>query len=286
MSLRMSPPRVFPETTGAAKPPMGAAGSADTYRQTGFVLGNEVDAILRGLEVEGAAAEASAGAKFRTPRMVAAMGLWSRAWLARQSALHAVQWGAYSSALPLLRSAVDYQCAEIALLGDDQPEWQAYLDDGGIALAPEQHATEFKLHAFRSGSVMAAHPVLGEAYRVLTDLSMPHFGTTLLVTASESDPSRVAMTFGDRDFQLGMAELCVGFAASVGSAQLETLLDNADVFALDGTDVLEAAVSGLKTLVSRPDRCRVELIEVDGISRYLVHNFRRAPGGAPKRVLL
>ena len=74
-------------------------------------------------------------------------------------------------------------------------------------LAPEQHATEIQLHAFRSAETMASHPVLGPVYRIVTDLSLPHFGATLLVAGSESDPSRIAATFADRDFHMGWAEL-------------------------------------------------------------------------------
>jgi hypothetical protein len=38
--------------------------------------------------------------------------------------------------------------------------------------------------------------------------------------------------------------------------------------------------------LSRPDRCRIEEVEEGGYKRFLVHNFRRAPSGAPKKILL
>ena len=91
MSIRISPPKVFPIATGAGRPAADAGGSLDSHRQTSFVLDGDLAAVLDGLNLEGGVAAASTGAKSRTQAMVAALGLWSRSWLCRLEALHAVQ---------------------------------------------------------------------------------------------------------------------------------------------------------------------------------------------------
>jgi hypothetical protein len=286
MTIRVSPPRIFPQATGAAKPPMGAAGSADAYRQTAFVLGGDVDLALEGLNLEGGIADASSGAKHRTQEMASALGLWSRAWLCRLEALHALQWGNYAAALPLIRSAADVQAAELWLLRTGAAEWGEWLSHGGISPAPEEHATEYRLHAFRSAEILAAHEILGPLYRAATDLSLSHFGTTLLVAGNDSTPERVLMTFGDRDFHLGLAELALGWVHLLSVAQVEACIEFERVFSVAAGGGLTDFAARARRSAARADRCRVESIEKDGERRYLVVNWRRAPGAAAKRVLL
>ncbi len=284
--MRVSPPRISPQASRSGKPPMAVAGSADAYRQSSFVLGGDLDLLLQGLELEGHLAEAASGAKYRNQRVASALGLWSRAWLNRQQALHAVEWGNYAAAVPLVRAAADYEAAEIYLLRQDAAEWEEWLALGGIALAPDEHATEFRLHAFRAAEVLAAHEILGPLYRAAMDLSMPHFGATLLLCGSESDPARIAMTFGDRDFHLGLAELVMGWLLLLGVAQLDALTEFEAVFPLPDRTAIENWCTAARESAARADRCRVEVVERDGEKRYLVQNWRRAPGAARKRLLL
>lgn len=283
-SPRVAPPRVFPRAARAAKPPTG--GPVDAHRQTSFVLGAEADLVVDGLDAEGAVAEASTGAKLRTQQMVSALGLWSRAWLCRLEALHALEWGNYAAAVTLIRSAADYQAAEIYLLRQGSAEWLTWLEHGGISMVPEDHATEFRLHAFRAAEVLAAHPILGPLYRAAMDLSMPHFGATLVLAGNESTPDRVAMTFGDRDFHLGLAELCLGWLLQLAVAQAEALIEFETVFAIPDRPALEGLVQRARGAASRPDRCTIEAVERDGMKRYLVSNWRREPGQAQKKLLL
>lgn len=284
--LRVSPPRVYPEVTPAAKPPAGAGGSVDAYRQTGFVLDAEVDLALRGLQIEAAIAGASSDAKHRTQVMVAALGLWSRSWLSRQQALHAVQWGNYAAAIPLIRAAADYQASGLYVLRDGGAEWQEFLDEGGIALAPEEHATQYRLHAFRAAEVLAAHEILGPVYRVAMDLSMPHFGATLLLAGNASDPDRVAMTFGDRDFHLGLAEICLGWTMLLSAAAIDAALEFESVFNVPDSGAARDAADAARVSAARDDRCRVDTIEPGNERRYLVLNWRRRPGDARDKILL
>ncbi len=285
-NYRVSPPRISPAATRAGKPPAEANGSADAYRQTSFVLGGEVETILDGLNLEGAMAEASSGAKFRSQRMVAALGLWSRAWLSRLEALHAMEWGNYVAAIALVRAAADYQASSLYVLRTGAAEWDEWLDGGGIALAPDQHATEFRLHAFRAAEVLAAHDILGPVYRTTMDLSLSHFGSTLLVAGNESAPDRVLMTFGDRDFHVGLAELCLGWLAQLGMAQIDAVAEFDGVFAIPDKGRVEDWRAQAGKLVAGRDRCRIEAIERDGEKRYLIENWRREPRSAPKRLLL
>ncbi len=283
---RVSPPRIFPVATGAAKPSMAAAGSADAYRQASFVLGADVDAALHGLNVEGSAAEASSGAKFRNQRTASALLMWSRSWLCRLQALHAIQWGNYAAAIPLVRTAADHLAAELALLGADAAEWQQWLDEGGVGNAPADHAMEYRLHAFRSAETLARVPALGAVYRAATDLSLPHFGTALLVAGSDSTAERVLATFGDRDFHLGLAELVLGWLHVLSAEHLRAVLSSEGALGVPaGTDIGTEA-DALAKLAALPGRCHLELLERDGEQRYLVQNWRRTPGGAPKRILL
>ncbi|MEX0784629.1 MAG: hypothetical protein WD557_18495 [Dehalococcoidia bacterium] len=284
--IRVSPPRVFPQATGAPKPPADAAGSPDAYRQTQFVLDADVDLVLRGLQLEAAVAEASSDAKHRTQTMVAALGLWSRAWLARQQALHAAQWGNYVAAIPLLRAAADYQASGLYVLRDGGVEWQQWLDDGGISLAPDQHATEYRLHAFRAAEVLAAHEILGPIYRVAMDLSMPHFGATLLLAGNASDPARVAMTFGDRDFHVGLAEICLGWAIMLSVAALEAATEFDTTFNIPDSGALAKYGADARLAASREDRARIDTIDRNGERRYLITNWRRRPGDAREKILL
>ncbi len=285
MALRVSPPKVFPIATLATKPPNDAAGSADAYRQSSFVLGAEFELVLDGLNLEGKIAEASSGAKFRSQQMVSAMGLWSRAWLARLQALHALQWGNYSAATPLIRAAADHQAGMLYLLRSRAQEWQDWLDAGGIAISAEHHATQFELHAFRAAEILAAHEVLGPLYRVATDFSLSHFGSTLLFAGADSAPDHVSMTFGDRDFHFGLAELHLGWLLQLGLAQLDALREAESVFAVEAASAAAWSAGATKT-VGVASRCRVEVIDAAGMRRYLVHNWRREPRSAPKRILL
>lgn len=260
--------------------------SADAHRQTGFVLGGDLDLIVRGLELEANVVEASSGAKHRTQRMASALGLWSRSWLCRLEALHAVQWGNYVSAMPLIRSAADYQAAGLYLLRTDAQDWNEWIEQGGIGNAHDVHAAEFRLHSFRAAEVLAAHADLGPLYRAATDLSLSHFGSTLLLAGSDSTPDRVLMTFGDRDFHFGLAELTLGWLVLLSSVQLEAISEVEGVFAVPDPEKLNDFVAEARRTLASPERCHIEAVERDGLPRYLVQNWRRQPGAAPKRILL
>lgn len=285
MTPRVSPPKVFPVATGAGKPPADATGSADAYRQTGFVLDDAVGLVLEGLNAEGAAAELASGSKYRNQVGASAMLLWSRSWLSRLEALHAVQWGNYTAATPLVRAAADFQAAMLYLLRTGAVEWQEWLESGGIAIAPAQHATEFRLHAFRAAEILAAHDILGPLYRVTMDLSLSHFGASILAAGSESAPDHLSVTFGDRDFHMGLAELHLGWLMELGLALADALSEFSEVFPSE-TERFRKLRTSTESWLAAGSRCALESIDTDGVRRYLIRNWRREPRSAPKRILL
>jgi hypothetical protein len=278
--MRIAPPRVTPEALPAPKPPAGSPG-ADAYRQTSFVLGGEVDAILAALNAEGAVAAASAGSRFRTVTMAGALLQWSQGWLCRLHALHAVQHGNYAAAFPLIDRAFEHIAACAALLREPA-QWERWVDSG-ITAAPADHGTRIHLEP---ATKPASEPG-GEARSVAAALAKADFGVAIVLAGGESTPERLAATFGDRDFHLGLAELALGLVAAASLEQLALVTSDESPFAKpDGTSVV-ASVAALERLVQRPDRCRAELLTArsDG-ARFLLRQWRRAPGGAPRRLVL
>lgn len=281
---RVAPPKVFSGATRAPRPPAGAAGSLDAWRQSSFLLATELDGVLAGLEVEGRTAEGSSGAGHRNHVLASALGHWSRSWLARLQALHALEWGNYAAAIPLIRAAAEYIAAEVETLDSGAADWLAWLDGGGLGLAPDDHATLFRLNPSRPGGVLAAHPRLSLVYRAATDLALPHLGADLLLTGYESDPGRVAMTFGDRDFHVGLAELALGWLFELGLAQVETLTRHPGTFVVDGAAA--AWTDEAAGHLARTGRCRLEYVEREGQAVRLIHDWRREARGAPRRIRL
>ena len=277
---------MFAGATHASRPPSGSAGSQDAHRQTTFVLAEQTDLVLAGLELESAIAEGASGGKTRNQLVASSLAFWSRSWLARLDALHAIEWGNYVAAMALIRSAADFHAACLAMLAGGVEEWNEWLAEPGIALAPAHHALEFQLHAFRSAEGLMGTPELGAVYRIATDLSLPHFGATILAVASESDPSRVAVTFGDRDFHLGWAELGTGLLQRLGAVALAAAVANARAFAFDDPSAASMLESRLRTAAVDSRRCRAEHVEIDGTPRLIIHDWRRHPGGSAQRILL
>jgi hypothetical protein len=196
-----------------------------------------------------------------------------------------MQGGNYPAAMPLVRAAADHLAAEVALLEVDTGEWQAWLDGGGVAMAHDQHALEFALHPFRSAEALARYPGLGRVYRHASDLAMPHFGATLLLAGHASTPERVAPTFGDRDFHLGLAELVLGWLLQLGLEQVSALERHPEAVAPlppAASEWREAAAAA----IARSDRAAIDDIERDGARRLLVSNWRTRPGDAARRILL
>ena len=278
--MRVSPPRVFPEAARAPRPPAELAGAADAHRQTGFVLGEEVAHALAGLRLESAVAEASAGARHRTAPVAALLATGSRGWLARLQALHALEWGNYAAAVALAASAAELEAACAGLIADGGDAW---LDGDGLRDLPEERAAGIVLGAPPATASLPAR--LAETRATAGVLSGGAPGASVLIAGGESGADRLAVTFGDRDFHLGLAELTNGWLLALGAAKAELLLSDDCPLPLPDADALRGWAREAERLLSEPRRCRMERAD-GGSERYIIENWRRAPSGAGRRLVL
>jgi hypothetical protein len=191
--------------------------------------------------------------------------------------------GGYPSCLPLLRAACDCIGAQRGLAEGDGDEFADWL--AAMSQSREHAALELGLGRYRAGSRLATGDRLGAAYRVLTELSMPHFGSTLVQAAPESDLRQIRIGFADATFHLGWAQLILGWLLELVIAQFETVAGAGDTFGVspDARERWTALSSDVQKTLAKPDRCRVKEL---GDGRYLFQNFRRQPGGAPRRLFL
>ena len=282
-AFRVSPPRVFPEAERSSRPPAGAAGSPDAHRQTSFVLGETVELVIEGLRLEAAVANEAAGSRYRNVTVAALLATGSRAWLSRLEALHAVEWGAYAPAVPLIASAAGQEAACAVLLRDD-PAWRDWLDAGGLGDLHDEHATEYALG--EPPGDRALPELLAGVRDGAGALAAPAPGASVLLAGGESGAGRLAVTFGDRDFHVGLAELTTGWLLALGIAKAELLAEAGDVLPIADADALIRWARSARRELEAPRRCRMERREVGGAERYVVENWRRAPSGAVRRIVL
>ena len=282
--FRVSPPRVYPEAERSSRPPAGAAGSADAHRQTAFVLGETIDLLIEGLRLESAVAGEAAGGRYRNVTVAALLATGSRAWLSRLHALHAIEWGAYEAAVPLVAAAAELEAACVALLRDGAATWRAWLDADGVSDLHEEHATQYALGSPPEGGAVPA--LLAEVRGAAAALAQPSPGATVLLAGGESGAGRLAVTFGDRDFHMALAELTSGWLLALGVSKVELLLEGTDVLPVSDPEALSRWARSARRELEAPRRCRMERREVAGSERYVVENWRRAPAGAVRRIVL
>jgi hypothetical protein len=259
----------------------------DAFRQTQFLLGNDLDAFAAAMNLQLALFHDAQPSKYRTHELAAIAALWSRAYLMLQDALVLVCRGSYVSTLPLVRTAAELIAAQEGLRRGEMPEHHAWLAG---ALKPDERfkAMEYGLGGYFAGSVLASDEVLRPIYRAAADLSRPNFGTTLLQVAPESNNQRLAIAFADGAFHLGWAELLLGCLLALAARQARLVIDADGIFPV--TDERRAEYVDLQrrveALLTRDDRCRIEEVQDGSDVRYLVQDFRRTSGAAPKKVLL
>lgn len=266
-----------------ALPPRPAGASAlvqDAYRQTTFLLAEDLALFERAMNLQ--LRLAAPYAKNRTRETAALFALWSKAYCHLADASELLCRASYLSCAPILRSACDCIAAQRSLMANGFEEYQEWLP---LAVTQDRRraALRVSIGRFRAGSVLAQDERLGLTYRVLTDLSMPHFGSTLLQTAPEANAQKAAITFGERAFHLGWAELVAGWLLLLANAQAQTAAGWGQ--ALASTEDLEAQSAlqrEIDAALANPRRCYVE----DDDGAFLIHNFRRTAASAPRRIVL
>ncbi len=261
--------------------PSGASASVrDAYRQTAFLLAGDLALFKRAMNLH--LNLALACSKVRSQESAALFAFWSRVYANLADACALLHAGSYLSCPPLLRSACDCVAAQRSLIAEGFDEYREWLPVS-VAQDRERHALRIDIGRFRAASVLAQDQRLGLAYRVLTDLSMPHFGGTLVQTAPGVSPQKAAISFADPGFHLGWAELVMGWLLLLAGAQAQTIAEwGHEQIGPDAMETQAALMRDIDSALANPSRCYVE--ESDGA--FLIHNFRRTAASAPQRVLL
>jgi hypothetical protein len=269
------------------KPEGGAPAPQDAYRQTTFILGNELRLFAEGMNLQLRIVRDASHSSFRKHPYAALIGLWSRTYLALADTCLLATRASYASCAPLARSACEFVAAQHQLHAGEIDQFLEWLA-GSLAPNEAHKATELGMGRYFAGETLAADARLRSVYRPASELGRPNFGATLLEVGPESNNVRLALTFADTTFHVGWAELVLGWLLALCERQLAVAVHATGVFAIHEDTHREYAefAHNVEQSLSRSDRCRIEEIEVENYKRYLVHNFRRQPSGAPKKVLL
>ncbi|HLF70548.1 MAG TPA: hypothetical protein VI759_00135 [Dehalococcoidia bacterium] len=259
----------------------------DAFRQTQFVLGGDLDLFAEAMNLQLRLVRESRPPQYRTHALAALAAFWSRAYTQLSDAMLLVMRASYASTLPLVRSSCELIAAQIGLLGGEMEEHEAWLTE---ALKPDERfkAVEVGLGRYYAGGAIARDDVLGGVFRPATEFTRPNFGPSLLETGPESNQRLITIAFDDGAFHLGWAEIVLGWLLALSARQLRVAVESPErfVIAADARAQYEALQKRVDAALSRDDRCRVEEVRDANDRRYLIHNFRRGSGTAPKRFLL
>lgn len=278
----------FPERYTLPEKPQGASQAAqDAYRQTTFVLGNDLRLFEEGMNLQLRIVRDSSHSSFRKHPYAALIGLWSRSFLALADACLLATRGSYASCPPLVRAACELIAAQQQLHASEMElflEWLA----AGFAPNEAHKAFELGLGRYFAGETLAADERLRRIYRPASELGRTSFGATALLVGPESNKQRLALSFADPSFHLGWAEVVLGWLLALSERQVAVAVHAQGVFSVPEDTHRAYAELARRTeeALARADRCFVEEIEEGQDRRYLVHNFRRASSGVPKKVLL
>ena len=286
------PQRVSPITVPEEDPALPAPGESqpalvrDAFREFRFACSGESGWIERSLTLQRDIVRASRGSRYRNHRYTAALLLWSRIDAVALETWRLIAWANYAAVPPLIRAALEWLGAEQAIVGSEFEEFEAYLRD--FAQHDAEHvAVELGMGQYMAGQQLAMAAELGNVYRAAAELARPHFGASMLVTASESNRQRVLVHWGDRAFHLGWAQLLSGWLMVLLGRQSRFAVGRG-LFAVDAArrESFQALTRQAETILAAPDRCRGEWVTKKGRQRLLISGFRRQPSGAPLRLLL
>ena len=259
----------------------------DAWRQTGFLCAEELDLIEANLDLQARLAASGYAPSARTMTMAAFASLWSRAFLSTSDAVSLVRRGAYQSAPPLIRQAVEFVGAQRGI-GDEMDEWRRFTHEA-YGRHEATRSTEIGLGSYFSGESIASDEHLRLIYKAASDLGRPNFGPTALFVANEANHTRYPLIFADQTFHVGWAQLLLGWALRIGIAQVHLSLHLGEQFPASPELRAEAAehVRQVEALLAQSGRCRLdEWTDEHGRRRHLLVEFRRRPSDAVQRVLL
>ncbi len=283
-SEERKPPRVllaaFPDHYYLPpRPTTSTAAVQDAHRQTNFLLRGELAEFekLMNLQLRIVAGQSRA----RGPGVAAILTYWSRSYGGLGDACTLLACGSYASCPPLLRTVLDCIAIQRSLSGEGFAEYEEWF---AASVGRDGAATSIELGRYRAASVLVSDERLGPMYRLLSDLTMPHMGSTLLLSAPEAGSQKLALGFADCSFHLGWAQLISGWLLELAAAQIEAVLASA-VFAIDEAlqGAAEAVPRDLAHVLDGSRRCTAAVLP-DG--RHVLNNFRRASTGQPKQVIL
>ncbi len=279
----------FPaEYTLPAKPDATAdAAAQDAFRQTGFVLGKDLRLFAEGMNLQLRILNDSSHSRYRTHEYAAVIGTWSRAYVALADVCLLITRGSYASVPNLVRSACELIAAQHQLHDAEMGEYVGWML--GHLKPDETHkAFDVGLGHYFAGTTLSADDMLRPVYRAASDLGRPNFGATLLEVGPESNNTRLAFGFADASFHVGWAEIEFGWLLRLCERQLAVAVHMPGV--LNITPETHAAygeyASKVQSGLADPNRATITEVESDGFKRWLIHNFRRQPSGAPKKYLL
>ncbi|MFN8585225.1 MAG: hypothetical protein U0446_07885 [Dehalococcoidia bacterium] len=284
---RVSGMRVPDGWTLPGKPSGLSAAAEDAWRQTGFLLAEDLQLIETDLDLQVRLVGAGYTPSARNMRMAAFASLWSRAFSCTSDAVGLIRRGGYQSALPLLRQAVEHVAAQTQL-GSELDEFRVWAHRA-YARHPESRAEEVGLGHYFGGEAIAGDDQLRLIYRGASDLGRPNFGPTALFVANEASHARYPLNFADEAFHLGWAQLLLGWAQRIGVKQLHFGMHAREYFPAPDPlrERIVAHVRDAEAVLSDAARCRLEeYVDEGGRRRHLLVQFRRMPSDAAKRVLL
>jgi len=270
------------------KPDAGAAATVqDAYRQAQFVLGGDLRLFAEGMDAQLRILSDSSHSRYRTHVYAAVVGTWSRAYAALGDACLLVTRGSYAGVPNLVRSACELIAAEYQVKHEEMGEYVGWLL-GHLQPDDTHKALDVGLGHYFAGTTLAADDMLRLVYRASSELGRPNFGATLLEVAPESNNLRLAYTFGDASFHVGWAEIELGWLLRLCERQLAVAVHMDDVLNVtpETHATYEAYRQRVDETLQHASRASIEEVDAEGGKRWLVHNFRRQPSGAPKKVLL
>lgn len=289
-AARRISPLALPEAYRLPARPDGTETAVmDAHRQATFLLGADLRLIERGMNLQLAILSDSRPVPYRTAAFAALTMPWSRAYALERDAVALALEGAYGSCAPLLRDAAEAIAVQTELKRARFAGAEAWLAGVG---EPDEERHGSLLPGFAI-DVSAAETGEGELARVLRAASMAAGmapSANLLQVASDSNRQRIAVTFGERAFHLGWAEITFGWLLALIGTQLELATGLTDVLNITPDRAAECVAWRTEAAgrLGRGERCRFEEAPIQGAAAgdWIVHNFRRGGSGSPRRIVL